>query len=199
MLICFAIIINYQLFMISQLVSERVDASLAAGDGDIHLLAISQCHVDLIVEYHEPAGGVEHHASFLIDAHQDAALGVLWIIAHVDADARESRHIEQQWQWPAKLLRACHHHLVSALWYGSFAQCSALASALSHLLSVLSFVYITIMVHSSLLAVLRFLQSGVLISNRWCKGTAVRILIKRMHFIKRLKDISSSDDSFYNL
>lgn len=155
--------------MISQLVSERVDASLAAGDGDIHLLAISQCHVDLIVEYHEPAGGVEHHASFLIDAHQDAAIGVLWIIAHVDADARESRHIEQQWQWPAKLL------------------------------SVLSFVYITIMVHSSLLAVLRFLQSGVLISNRWCKGTAVRILIKRMHFIKRLKDISSSDDSFYNL
>ena len=76
---------------------------------------------------------------------------------------------------------------------------AVLASALSHLLSVLSFVYITIMVHSSLLAVLRFLQSGVLISNRWCKGTAVRILIKRMHFIKRLKDISSSDDSFYNL
>ena len=69
---------------------------------------------------------------------------------------------------------------------GNVLACGILAVSHYHFILAVSH-FILYIVHNSLLAILRFLVSGVLFSNRWCKGTAVRILIKTTGFIKMLK------------
>ena len=63
-------------------------------DGFILLLRL----IDFLHQPMKPDAGVHHHALQLVLAHQDAALGIVGIVAGMDADALEIRHAQQQWQ-----------------------------------------------------------------------------------------------------
>ena len=46
----------------------------------------------------QPDAGVHHHALQSVLAHQDAALGIVGIVAGMDADALKIRHALDVWQ-----------------------------------------------------------------------------------------------------
>ena len=70
----------------------------------------------------EPDAGVHHHALQLVLAHQDAALGVVGIVAGMDADALEVRHALQIRQPLPEPRRLGDEHPISALGDGGVAR-----------------------------------------------------------------------------
>ena len=51
--------------------------------------------LDAIHQAMEPDAGVHHHTLYLVLAHQDAALGIVRVVAGMDADALEIRNTLQ--------------------------------------------------------------------------------------------------------
>ena len=67
-------------------------------DGNPDAFSLILSRLDAFLQSGEPDAGVHHHALHLVLAHQDAALGIVGIVAGMDTDALEtgnSLHIRQ--------------------------------------------------------------------------------------------------------
>ncbi len=61
-------------------------------DGNPDAFSLILSRLDAFLQSGEPDAGVHHHALHLVLAHQDAALGIVGIVAGMDTDALETGH-----------------------------------------------------------------------------------------------------------
>ena len=69
--------------------SDDVNPKSDDGNPDTFPLILSR--LDAFHQSGEPDAGVHHHALHLVLAHQDAALGIVGIVAGMDTDTLETR------------------------------------------------------------------------------------------------------------
>ena len=74
------------------------DDNPKSDDGNPDAFSLILSRLDAFLQSGEPDAGVHHHALYLVLAHQDAALGIVGIVAGMDADTLETGytlHIRQ--------------------------------------------------------------------------------------------------------
>ena len=93
------------------------DDFVSVNDDEPNLLTTVQGGGHLQHQLLKGRARIDHHAFLFIPTRQDATLGICRIVASMDADAAESRHVHQQGQPTLEAIRLRNHDTVAALGY----------------------------------------------------------------------------------